>query len=57
MPKSLIRLAVLHARLDDEVRAEQSRLAPDGPRLTRLKKLRLAVRDRLAGAGRQGALA
>ena len=48
MPRSIIRLIVLHARLDRAVRAELRRRAPDPLRLARLKKLRLAVKDRLS---------
>jgi uncharacterized protein len=48
MPHSLIRLIVLHRRLDRAVRQELSRRAPDPQRVSRLKKLRLAVKDRLA---------
>jgi hypothetical protein len=57
MPRSLIRLIVLHARLDREVRIEQRQRAPDGFRLIHLKKLRLSVRDRLAQASRQAVIA
>ena len=57
MPRSLIRLIVLHARLDREVRTERRRCAPDGFRLVRLKKLRLSVRDRLVQASRQAVTA
>lgn len=48
MPQSIIRLLVLHRRLDRAVRLELSRRAPDLQRLSRLKKLRLNVKDRLA---------
>lgn len=48
MPRSMIRLIVLHRRLDRAVRQELSRRAPDPERLARLKKLRLAAKDRLA---------
>jgi len=48
MPQSMIRLIVLHRRLDRAVRQELTRRAPDPQRLSRLKKLRLAVKDRLA---------
>lgn len=40
-------LTRLHARLDEEIRAELRRRFPDGLRLLRLKKLRLMVKDRL----------
>lgn len=42
--ENLIRL---HAQLDDQIRAEVKRRAPDSLRLLRLKKLRLRVKDRL----------
>jgi hypothetical protein len=41
------RLSVVHRRLDDEIRRELKRRWPDSMRLLRLKKLRLAVKDRL----------
>jgi len=41
------RLTVLHRKLDDEIRRELKRRFPDSMRLLRLKKLRLAVKDRL----------
>ncbi|HEX8258346.1 MAG TPA: DUF465 domain-containing protein [Allosphingosinicella sp.] len=43
------RLSVIHHKLDDEIRRELKRRAPDWIRLLRLKKLRLAVKDRLHG--------
>jgi len=43
------RLSVMHRRLDDEIRREIRRRVPDTIRLLRLKKLRLLVKDRLAG--------
>jgi len=45
--KTLYHLSQLHKRLDDEIRTELRRRAPDSIRLLRLKKLRLAVKDRL----------
>jgi hypothetical protein len=45
----MYRLSVVHRRLDDEIRRELRRRIPDSFRLLRLKKLRLAVKDRLAG--------
>ena len=41
------RLTQTHRRLDDEIRRELKRRAPDSIRLLRLKKLKLAVKDRL----------
>jgi uncharacterized protein YdcH (DUF465 family) len=43
----IYRLSVVHRRLDDEIRRELQRRWPDSMRLLRLKKLRLAVKDRL----------
>jgi hypothetical protein len=50
------RLSVIHKRLDDEIRRELRRRMPDGIRLLRLKKFKLAVKDRLyfAPGGRKG---
>ena len=44
----IYRLSVVHRRLDEEIRAEIRRRFPDSIRLLRLKKLRLAVKDRIA---------
>jgi hypothetical protein len=41
------RLSVIHKRLDEEIRSELKRRFPDTVRLLRLKKLKLAVKDRL----------
>jgi hypothetical protein len=45
----MYRLSVIHRRLDDEIRRELKRRFPDTVRLLRLKKLKLAVKDRLHG--------
>jgi hypothetical protein len=45
----MYRLTIVHRRLDDEIRRELRRRLPDGLRLLRLKKLKLAVKDRLHG--------
>lgn len=47
------RLSVVHRKLDDEIRRELRRRAPDSVRLLRLKKLRLAIKDRLFRIFRQ----
>ena len=47
MNPTLYRLNVVHRRLDDEIRRELKRRLPDTIRLLRLKKLKLAVKDRL----------
>ncbi len=41
------RLTAIHRRLDEEIRRELKHRAPNGFRLLRLKKLRLAIKDRL----------
>ena len=41
------RLTVIHRRLDEEIRRELKHRFPDSIRLLRLKKLKLAVKDRL----------
>jgi hypothetical protein len=42
------RMKLIHARLDAEVRRELSTRFPDQGRVARLKKLKLAVKDKLA---------
>lgn len=41
------RLSVVHQRLDDAIRRELKLRFPDTMKLLRLKKLKLAVKDRL----------
>jgi hypothetical protein len=41
------RLTTIHRRLDEEIRRELTRRLPDSLRLLRLKRLKLAVKDRL----------
>ena len=41
------RMTLAHSRLDAEIRREQKRRVPDSWRLLRLKKLRLAIKDRM----------
>lgn len=43
----MYRLSLIHARLDAEVRREHKLRFPNTTRLLRLKKLRLAIKDRL----------
>ena len=43
----IYRLTLIHRKIDDEIRGELSRRFPDSIKLLRLKKLRLAVKDRL----------
>ena len=47
MSALIYKLTVVHGQLDDAIRYEHKRRFPDGIRLLRLKKLRLAVKDRL----------
>ena len=47
MNSLMYRLSVVHKRLDEEIRRELKRRFPDTIRLLRLKKLKLAVKDRL----------
>jgi hypothetical protein len=49
MSAMMYRLSVVHHRLDSEIRRELKRRIPNTIRLLRLKKLRLMVKDRLAG--------
>ena len=51
------RLALAHSKLDADISREQKRRIPDSWRLLRLKKLRLAIKDRmhrLIGSRQQG---
>ena len=41
------RLALAHSKLDAEISREQKSRIPDSWRLLRLKKLRLAIKDRM----------
>ena len=43
------RLTVVHHKLNGEIRRELKKRIPDPFRLLRLKKLKLAVKDRLHG--------
>ena len=43
----MYRLTLIHRKLDDEIRREVKRRFPDRLRLLRLKKLKLAIKDRL----------
>jgi hypothetical protein len=53
MSSATYRLTRIHRSLDDAISAEMSRRAPDSLKLLRLKKLRLAVKDRLAAMMRR----
>ncbi len=43
----LSRLKRLHIRLEDELARERKERLPDHDRITRIKKLKLAIKDRL----------
>jgi hypothetical protein len=47
MKAGIFRLLTQHQRLDEQLRIEQSRRLPDVVRVVQLKKLKLAVKDRL----------
>ena len=51
----IYRLTVLHRQLDEAVRREARRRGGDPFRVLRLKKLKLAVKDRLAATMRRPA--
>ncbi|TFI58634.1 DUF465 domain-containing protein [Sphingomonas parva] len=53
MSSATYRLTRIHRRVDDAILREMSRRLPDSLRLLRLKKLRLAVKDRLASLMRK----
>ena len=48
MSSATYRLTRIRGRLDDAIASEMGRRRPDSLKLLRLKKLRLAVKDRLA---------
>lgn len=48
------RLTLMHYRLKTEIDREQARKVPDRWRLMRLKKLKLAIKDRLLLLARRG---
>ena len=47
MSNSTYRLTRIHRSLDEAIRAELGRRLPDSLRLLRLKRMKLAVKDRL----------
>lgn len=46
------RLNEMHGRIDEALRAEQRRKVPNPFEIMRLKKLKLTIKDRLAGLSR-----
>ncbi|HEX8191990.1 MAG TPA: DUF465 domain-containing protein [Allosphingosinicella sp.] len=57
MSSATYRLTRIHRSLDDAITEEMRRRLPDSFRLLRLKKLRLAVKDRLTALMRHTAQA
>ena len=53
----IYRLSSMHRRLDHAIVTEVKKRIPDWMRVLRLKKLRLAIKDRIAGHVRGGAFA
>ena len=53
MKHSFYRLFVRHQRLDEALRAEQSRPFPDFAQLQKLKRLKLRIKARFAAALRR----
>ncbi len=47
MKQSIFRLLTKHQKLDQALRAEQARRWPDILRIAEMKKLKLALKDRL----------
>lgn len=47
MTSANYRLTLVHSKIDAEIRREQTRPLPDPWRLLRLKRLRLAIKDRM----------
>ncbi len=47
MKLRVFNLLIKHQRLDEALRAEQQRRLPDVSRIQKLKKLKLALKDRL----------
>ena len=54
MSSATYRLTQIHGNLDEAITREMRRRLPDSLKLLRLKKLRLAVKDRLATLMRRG---
>lgn len=54
MSEATYRLTRIHRQLDDAITEEMKRRRPDSLRLLRLKKLKLAVKDRLTALLRHG---
>ena len=57
MSASTYRLTRIHSSLDEAIRSETKRRLPDSLRLLRLKKMKLAVKDRLTALMRKDMVA
>jgi len=57
MSASTYRLTAIHRSLDESIRKEMKRTLPDSLRLLRLKKMKLAVKDRLTALMRKDMVA
>jgi len=57
MSSATYRLTRVHRSLNDAIAREMTRPAPSSLKLLRLKKLRLAVKDRLSALMRRAAMA
>ena len=57
MSSTTYRLTLIHRSLDDSIRKEMKRSRPDSFRLLRLKKMKLAVKDRLTALMRRDMVA
>ncbi|HEX8308157.1 MAG TPA: YdcH family protein [Allosphingosinicella sp.] len=57
MSSTAYRLTHIHRRLDEAISREMTRRLPDSLKLLRMKKLRLAVKDRLTALTRRTAAA
>ncbi|MCW1431737.1 YdcH family protein [Novosphingobium sp. JCM 18896] len=55
MSAAAFRLTNIHRRLDEAIKRESRAVLPDSFRILRLKKLRLAVKDRLTALMRKKA--
>lgn len=57
MSSTTYRLTQIHRSLDEAIRKEMRALAPNSLRLLRLKKMKLAVKDRLTALMRRELIA
>ena len=57
MSAATYRLTAIHRSLDESIRREMKATLPDSLRLLRLKKMKLAVKDRLSALMRRDMVA